>query len=52
MYDTISTDRYDFRVDARLVRKGELTTNYGVKKSGKYKKIDEIMKGGEEDDEA
>lgn len=52
MYDLKSMDLHDFRVDARLVRKGELKTNYGVKKTDKYKEVEEIMKGGEEDEEA
>lgn len=37
----------EFKVDARLVRNGELKTNYGVQKSDKYQEIDDIMKGGE-----
>lgn len=37
----------EFRVDARLVREGEMKMNYGVQKSDKYQEIDDIMKGGE-----
>ena len=39
------TTEYSFVVDARLVRKNELTTNYGVKEKSNYKKIKKIMKG-------
>ena len=42
----------EFRVDARLVRDGELKTNYGVKKSNKYKEVEDVMEGGEEDAKA
>ena len=40
----------EFRVDARLVRKGELKSNYDVQKSKNYHEIEEIMKGGESDE--
>ena len=53
MYDVIpNAGTHNFRVDARLVRDGELKTNYGVKKTDKYKEIDDIMKGGENNDKA
>lgn len=53
MYDVIpNVGTHNFRVDARLVRDGELKTNYGVKKTDKYKEIDDIMKGGENNDKA
>ena len=42
----------EFRVDARLVRENELKTNYGVKKTDKYKELDSVMKGGEYNEEA
>lgn len=42
----------EFRVDARLVRDGEIKTNYGVEKSGKYQEIEDIMEGGEENAKA
>ncbi len=35
-------------VDARMVRKGELITNYPVVKTDNYKKIEKYMKGDEE----
>ena len=41
----------DFKVDARLVRDGESTSNYKVTKSGKFSEIEKILKGVEEDDE-
>lgn len=40
----------EFRVDARLVRNGELKSNYDVQKSKNYHEIEEIMKGGENDE--
>lgn len=42
----------EFRVDARLVRENELKTNYGVKRTDKYKELDSVMKGGEYNEEA
>lgn len=41
-----------FRVDARLVRKDELKTNYNVSEKSNYKEILDIMKGGEENEKA
>ena len=35
-------------VDARMVRKGELITNYPVVKTDNYKKIEKYMKGDEQ----
>lgn len=40
----------EFRVDARLVRKGELKSNYDVQKSRNYREIEEIMRGEENDE--
>ncbi len=42
----------EFRVDARLVRDGEIKTNYDVEKTDKYEEIDKLMKGGEVNDKA
>lgn len=42
----------EFRVDARLVRNGELKTNYGVEKNKNYHEIEEIMKGGDDNEKA
>ena len=42
----------EIRIDARLVRDGEMKRNYSVEKTDKYKEIDEVMKGGEYNDEA
>lgn len=41
-----------FRVDARLTRKDELNTNYDVSQKSNYKEIEDIMKGGEENEKA
>ncbi len=43
---------YNFKVDARLVRKGELIKNYKVKKNTNYKEIEKYMKGGDVDEKA
>lgn len=40
----------EFKVDARLVREGELKLNYDVKKSDNYQEIEKIMEGGENDE--
>ena len=40
----------EFKIDARLVRKGELKLNYGVNKTEKYHEIEKIMEGGENDE--
>lgn len=40
----------EFKVDARLVRKGELNSNYSVDKNKNYKEIENIMEGGESDE--
>lgn len=40
-----NTTDYSFVVDARLVRKNELVTNYGIEENKNYKRIKEIMKG-------
>jgi len=37
---------YTFKVDARMVRKGENVANYSVKKNKNYEEIEKIMKGG------
>jgi len=34
-------------VDARMLRKGEITKNYSVKKTDNYKKVEKILKGDE-----
>lgn len=39
-----------FKVDARLVRDGESTTEYNVAKSDEYKKVDRQMKGDAKDE--
>ena len=36
---------YSFVVDARMVRKNELISNYSLKEQKNYDKIKEIMKG-------
>lgn len=36
---------YDFKIDARLVRKNENITNYSFKETKKYSKIKSILKG-------
>lgn len=47
----VHTD-HELRVDARMIRDGELKTNYGVKKTSNYKEIAKLMKGGENNDKA
>ena len=42
----------EFKIDARLIRDKELKLNYGVKKSDKYQEIEDIMEGGENNEEA
>ena len=42
----------EFRVDARLVRDGELKFNYDVEKSDNYKKVEDIMESGDNDEKA
>jgi len=42
----------EFRVDARLVRDGELKLNYDVEKSDNYKKVEDIMESGDNDEKA
>lgn len=42
----------EFRVDARLVRDGELKLNYDVQKSDNYKKVEDIMESGDNDEKA
>ena len=41
---------YDFRVVGRLLRDGEKTTYYGVKKNKNYDKVNEILRGDEENE--
>lgn len=50
MYGTYSDKQ--FKIDARLVRPGELNGNYHVSKNSNYKEIDNIMKGGKNDEKA
>lgn len=49
MFDS---SKIEFKVDARLVRKNELKTNYSVEKTDKYQEIENIMKGGKENEKA
>ena len=37
----------EFKVDARLVRDGELKLNYDVSETEKYQEVKDIMEGGE-----
>ena len=37
----------EFKVDARLVRRGELKLNYDVSETEKYQEVKDIMEGGE-----
>lgn len=46
------TTSYDFKIDGRLVRKDELTVNYDVNKNKNYKKIEKIMRGEEDEQNA
>lgn len=48
MFD--SYEKGNFRVDARLVREKESTTNYKVEKNKNYKEVEEQMKGEIEDE--
>ena len=42
----------EFKVDARLVRRGELKLNYDVAPTEKYQEVKEIMEGGENNGKA
>ena len=42
----------EFKVDARLVRKGELKLNYDVVPTEKYEEVKDIMEGGEKNGKA
>ena len=44
-------DRYEFRVLGRLVREGEKLDNYSVKKSNNYQKVENILKGDDNNEE-
>lgn len=44
-------DKKQFKVDARMVRKSEIITNYKVSKKEEYKDIEKLLEG-EEDEEA
>lgn len=46
-----STSKYTFKIDARMVRDGEATTNYEVTKKSNYDEILEIMEGDVENEE-
>lgn len=52
MIKTKIGENYDFKIDARLVRKGELIKNYEVKTNSNYKEIEKYMKGGDADEKA
>jgi len=41
---------YDLAVTGRLVKDGEKYTDYSLKKTKKYKEIDNVLKGDDEDD--
>lgn len=43
-------DKINFRVNARLVRKGEKLKNYGVKVNKKYSKVKKILEGEENEE--
>ncbi len=43
---------YDFKIDARLVRKGERIENYSFKEKESYKSIKKILKGDEANEKA
>lgn len=43
---------YSFKIDARLVRNGEIISNYGFKEKKNYNKIKEILKGDEANEKA
>ena len=42
----------EFKVDARLVRRGELKLNYDVSATEKYQEVKDIMEGGENNGKA
>ena len=44
-------DNVQFFVNGRLVRDGEMVNNYKVVKSDKYKKVEKILKGADNDEE-
>ena len=44
--------KYDLKIDARMVRKGELTNNYKVSKNKNYGNIEEAMRGDSNDNKA
>lgn len=43
---------YDLKIDARMVRKGELTNNYKVSKNKNYEKVEKAMRGDSNDSKA
>lgn len=47
-----ATKSYDFKIDARLVRKNEKAINYSVKKNKNYNKIENIMRGDNNEQQA
>lgn len=47
-----ATKKYDFKIDARLVRKNETATNYSVEKNKNYSKIEKIMRGEDNEQQA
>lgn len=47
-----STRKYDFKIDARMVRKKERATNYSVEKNKNYSKIEKIMRGENNEQQA
>ena len=46
------TNDYTFKIDARLLREGDEAKNYAVKEKQNYEEIKEVLKGGENDEEA
>ena len=46
-----ATNKYVFKIDARMVRDKENVKNYSIKGNKNYKAIKEIMEGGEKNEE-
>ncbi len=47
-----ATKKYDFKIDARMVRKNEKAANYSVEKNKNYSKIEKIMRGENNEQQA
>jgi len=45
-------DRFDFLVNARLLRDGEKIKDYNIKKNDNYNKIEEILRGEEDEEDS